>query len=59
MSRKLCQGGRNFGKREAILFEVTAKVVRLGGSGQFCELSVKNYLQRYKAVEKDGLFLLK
>ena len=31
MSRKLCQAGRYFRKREAILFEVTAKVVRLGG----------------------------
>ena len=58
MSRKLCQAGRNFGKREAILFEVMAKVVRLGRSRHFCKLTVKNYLQRYAAVEKDRLFLL-
>lgn len=57
MSRRLCQAGRNIGKREAILFGVTAKV-GLGGSGQFCKLSVKNYLKRYGTVEKDSLFLL-
>jgi hypothetical protein len=58
MRRKLCQAGRNIEKREVILFEVMAEVERLGGSGRFCKLSVKNYLQRYGAVEKCGLFLL-
>jgi len=36
MSRKLCQARRNIGKREAILSEVTAQVVRLGESGELC-----------------------
>jgi len=58
MRRKLCQAGKNFGKREAILFEVMTKVVRLGRSRHFCKLMVKNYLQRYVAVEKDSPFLL-
>jgi hypothetical protein len=58
MRRKLCQAGRISKKREAILFEVTAKVVRLGRSGHFCKLSAKNDLQRYGAIEKDSLFLL-